>query len=150
MKKISFLIISLFVMLTVSGCGNTKVLTCISEEKGNNMNGVATVKYTFKNDKMTKAKIEATFKDIQMDDLATNWDTYKAQLTEQNKPIKEKGFKRTVKSNDKKYTFTVNIDIDFTKVSKDTMDKYGILDYSSRSYDEVKEEMNASGSMTCK
>jgi uncharacterized protein YxeA len=43
-----------------------------------------------------------------------------------------------------------NIDIDFTKVSKDTMEKYGILDYSFRSYDEVKEEMNASGSMTCK
>lgn len=152
MKKISFLVIALFVVFVVSGCGNsnTKVLTCSGVNPGNNMNAAGNVEYTFKNDKLSKAKIEATFKDITIDDLSSVWDSFKTQFTEQNKPVEEVGFKRTVKSDDKNYTFSVILEIDFEKITKETMEKYGVEDYRSKTYEEIKKETTADGIFSCK
>ena len=152
MKKISFLVIALFVVFVVSGCGNsnTKVLTCSGVNPGNNMNAAGNVEYTFKNDKLSKAKIEATFKDITIDNLSSVWDSFKTQFTEQNKPVEEVGFKRTVKSDDKNYTFSVILEIDFEKITKETMEKYGVEDYRSKTYEEIKKETTADGIFSCK
>ena len=152
MKKISFLVIALFVVFVVSGCGNsnTKVLTCSGVNPGNNMNAAGNVEYTFKNDKLSKAKIEATFKDITIDNLSSVWDSFKTQFTEQNKPVEEVGFKRTVKSDDKNYTFSVILEIDFEKITKETMEKYGVEDYRSKTYEEIKKETTADGTFSCK
>ena len=152
MKKISFLVIALFVVFVVSGCGNsnTKVLTCSGVNPGNNMNAAGNVEYTFKNDKLSKAKIEATFKDITIDNLSSVWDSFKTQFTEQNKPVEEVGFKRTVKSDDKNYTFSVILDIDYEKITKETMEKYGVEDYRSKTYEEIKKETTADGIFSCK
>lgn len=152
MKKISFLVIALFVVFVVSGCGNsnTKVLTCSGVNPGNNMNAAGNVEYTFKNDKLSKAKIEATFKDITIDNLSSVWDSFKTQFTEQNKPVEEVGFKRTVKSDDKNYTFSVIIEIDYEKITKETMEKYGVEDYRSKTYEEIKKETTADGTFSCK
>lgn len=152
MKKICFLIIALFGVFGVSGCGNnnTKVLTCSGVNPGTNMNAAGNVEYTFENDKLSKAKIEVTFKDITLNNLSSAWDTIKTQFTEQNKPIQEPGFKRTVKSDDKNYTFSVIMEIDFGKISKETMEKYGVEDYSSKTYEELKKETIADGTFSCK
>ncbi len=152
MKKISFLVIALFVVFVVSGCGNsnTKVLTCSGVNPGNNMNAAGNVEYTFKNDKLSKAKIEATFKDITIDNLSSVWDSFKTQFTEQNKPVEEVGFKRTVKSDDKNYTFSVILEIDYEKITKETMEKYGVEDYRSKTYEEIKKETTADGIFSCK
>ena len=152
MKKISFLMVALFIMLVVSGCGNgnTKVLTCSGENPGNNMNAASNIEYTFKNDKLTKAKIDVVFKDITVDNLSSVWSTFKTQFTEQNQPVDEIGFKKTVKSDDKNYTFTVSMEIDFEKITSDVMDKYGIEDYRTKTYDEIKKETTADGIMSCK
>lgn len=152
MKKISFLVIALFVVFVVSGCGNsnTKVLTCSGVNPGNNMNAAGNVEYTFKNDKLSKAKIEATFKDITIDNLSSVWDSFKTQFTEQNKPIEEVGFKRTVKSDDKNYTFSVIIEIDYEKITKETMEKYSVEDFRSKTYEEIKKETTADGIFSCK
>ena len=114
------------------------------------MNAAGNIQYTFENDKVSKAKMEVIFKDINVDNLSSVWDTFKTQFTEQNKPVEEKGFKRTVKADDKNYTFSVIMEIDFGKVSKETMEKYGIEDYSSKTYDEIKKETIADGTFSCK
>ncbi len=152
MKKISFLVIALFVVFVVSGCGNsnTKVLTCSGVNPGNNMNAAGNVEYTFKNDKLSKAKIEATFKDITIDNLSSVWDSFKTQFTEQNKPVEEVGFKRTVKSDDKNYTFSVIIEIDYEKITKETMEKYSVEDFRSKTYEEIKTGVTADGIFSCK
>jgi len=152
MKKIYFSIIFLFVILVISGCGksDTKVLTCSGVSPGNNMNAASTVKYTFENDKLSKTKIEVTFKDITVDNLSSVWDTFKTQFTQQNEPVEEEGFIRTVKADDKNYTFSVIMEIDFEKISKETMTKYGIEDYSSKTYEEIKEEIVSDGVFSCK
>ena len=152
MKKISFLIIALFIVFVVSGCGksSTKVLTCSGVSPGNNMNAASNVEYIFENDKLTKAKIDVEFRDITVSNLSSVWSTFKTQFTEQNQPVEEIGFKRTVSADDKNYTFTVSMEIDFEKISKEVMDKYGVEDYTTKTYDEIKKETTVDGVMSCK
>ena len=152
MKKISLLIVSLFVIFAVSGCGkgSTKVLTCTGVSPGNNMNAASNIEYTFENDKLTKAKMDVEFKDITVNNLSSVWSTFKTQFTEQNQPVEETGFIRTVKADDTNYTFTVSMEIDFEKITKEIMDKYGIEDYRTKTYDEIKKETTSDGVMSCK
>lgn len=153
MKKIMFLMVSFFLVFFISGCGksdNTKVLTCSGINPGTNMNAAGNIKYTFKNDKLSKAKIEVKFQDITVPNLSSTWDTYKTQFTEQNEPVEEIGFKRTVESDDKNYTFSVIIEIDYEKITKEVMEKYGVEDYTSKTYEEIKEEMISDEIYSCK
>ena len=151
MKKI-ILIITIAIFLFVSGCekNNTKILTCTGMNKGNNMNAYSKIKYIFRNDKLVGSNLEVVFKDITVDNIASIWETAKTQFTEQNKPTEEVGYKRTVKSDDKNYTFTVIIEIDFEKISKETMEKYEVQYTSDLTYNEVKEETISDGTFTCK
>ena len=114
------------------------------------MNAASTVKYTFENEKLTKAEIEVVFQDITVPNIASVWDTFKTQFTEQNKPVEEVGFKRTVKADDKNYTFSVIMEIDIEKITKETREKYQIEDYSLKTYDELKEETTKDGVYSCK
>lgn len=151
LKKFGFLVISVVMVFVAVGCGNkTKVLTCSTVSPGTNMNAAAKVEYVFENDKLTKSKMDVDFKDIAVDNLATVWDSYKTQFTNQNQPVEESGFKRTVKADDKNYIFTVSLEIDYEKITKETMEKYGVEDYSSKTYDELKEEFTSDGITTCK
>ena len=152
MKKMNFLFVALFIVLTVCGCGNnnTKELICSSMSPGNNMNAYAELKVTFENDKVTKAKTDVVFKDITVSNLSSVWGSLVTQFTEQNKPVEETGFKRTVSSDDKNYTFNVTIEIDYEKITEEIMKKYEIEDYTDKTYEEIKNEMTKDGTMTCK
>lgn len=152
MKRGFFLIVFLFVIFFVSGCAksNTKVLTCSGVNNGNDMKTAGSVVYTFSNDKLTKAKMNVEFKDITVNNLSSVWSTFKTQFNEQNKPVEELGFKRTVKADDKNYTFTVDIEIDFEKITDEVMKKYGVEDYRTKTYDEIKKATIADGVMSCK
>ena len=151
MKKTLLILIGLFLVVMVSGCSTEKTLTCTSKTKGTNMNAYGKWELVFKNDKLTNTKLTATFKDITVADVDKYWDSYKKQFTEQNKPVKETGYKRYVKSNDKKHEFSVIIEVDYNKISKDTMKKYSINDYKNKSYKKTKKEiLDADSSMVCK
>lgn len=76
--------------------------------------------------------------------------TFKTQFTKQNKPVEDVGFKRTVKADDKNYTFSVIMEIAMEKIVKETRDKYQIEDYSLKTYDELKEETTKDGVYSCK
>ena len=153
MKKIYLLLVMFVTVIFISGCNNknnVKELTCSGLSKGNNMNLYAEVKYKFKNDKLIESRMDATFKDITVDNLKEVWDSFKKQFNEQNLPVQEEGFKRTTKSDDKNYTFTVSIVVDFEKISKETMKKYDIQDYTNSTYDEIKKEIESDNNFICK
>ena len=140
MKKIGFIIVSLFVIFMVSGCGSsTKVLKCSGITPGTNMNADSKVEYTFENDKLSKSKIVVDFKDITISNLPSVWENFKKQFTEQNSPAEADGFKRTVEADDENYIFSVIIEIDFNKITEETMEKYSIEDFRNKTYNEVKE-----------
>lgn len=144
MKKTLLILIGLFLVITVTGCGSEKTLTCTTNSKGTNMNAYGKWELVFKDDKLKNTKLTATFKDITITDIDKYWDSYKKQFTEQNKPVKETGYKRYVKSNDKKHEFSVIIEVDYNKISKDIMKKYSIEDYKNRSYKAIKKEIKSS------
>lgn len=151
MKKIKILSLLFLVMLLVTGCGsNTKKLTCTMNSPGTNMNAASTVVYTFDEDgKLLTVKGDVDFKDIEIDDLESNWPNIVEQFVSQNEPVEEEGFKRTVSSDDNNYIFTVTIEIDYSKVSSETLMKYSSEDYSKKTYDEIKELSESEGA-TCK
>ena len=152
MKKLLLLIGALFTVVIVTGCGknNTKVLVCNGNKRENNMSAQGEYRYTFKNDKLSSLKFVATFKDITVDDLDSVWDSFKAQFNEQNYPTEVSGYKRTTKADDKKHTFTVTLNIDFEKISKETMQKFEIdEELVNKTYDEVKKQA-IEDSFTCK
>ena len=151
MKKIGLIVIALVLMVVLAGCKEKNAtLTCSTSTKGNNMNAASDVTYTFVNDKLTKSKIEVVFKDITVDNLDLVWDAFKTRFTEQNKPVEVAGFKREVKADDTSHTFSVLIDIDYSKISKDTMKKYEIEDFKDKSYKEIKKIATENDGMTCK
>lgn len=151
MKKICSIAIVLVMLIVLAGCkSKTQELTCTSTTKGNNMNADTSVTYTFEDDKLSKADLEVVFKDISVANLDTVWESFKTQFTNQNKPVEIDGFKRTVKADDEKHTFSISMEIDYSKISKDTMKKYQIDDFKNKSYNEVKKMAVETDKMTCK
>ena len=155
MKKIGLFIMALFLVISVSGCGSktkkddTKTLTCTNTEKGDGMTAVGSAEYKFSGKKLKTVKATFTFKDFEIDNIDKVWKEITKQLTEQNDAVKDNGYVRTVKTDDKKHTFTVIIDIDFNKISKETMEKYEVEDYSDKTYEDLLKEAEDTG-MTCK
>ncbi len=152
MRKKSLIISILLIVILITGCGksNEKKLECTMFSQGTNMNVYGTVKYIFKDDIVQTGKVEAVFKDITLDNLENVWGTIKQQFSEQNSPVDVSGYKRSNKSDDKNYTFTVNLEIDYTKISENTINEYGLEDLRGKSYDEVKKITEESGEATCK
>ena len=141
MKKYVFIVVFVCILGLLTGCGknNTKTLVCTSTNQGNNMNAQAEAKYTFIDDKLKKFSAVVDFKDITVDNLDSVWDSFKAQFNEQNYPTEEAGYKRTTKADDKNHVFTVTIDVDYDKITKETIKKFDVDDsYVNKSYDEVK------------
>ena len=159
MKKSKILIITLIILLIVSGCGKSKKIikedikttffTCSGVQKNDSSNADMNIKYTFENDKITKAKVEITFKDFNINNLPEVWSSIKEQITEQNKPVEDLGYKRTVKSDDEKYTYTIIIEIDYRKITKEIMKKYDVSDFSDKTSKEVK-KATVNENITCK
>lgn len=152
MRNKFWLLFILLMVILISGCGksNEKKLECTTFSEGTNMNAYGTLKYTFKDDIVQKSYIEVVFRDITLDNLENVWDYIKQQFSEQNSPVDVPGYKRSNKSDDKNHTFTVNLEVDFTKISDSTLNEYELEDLRGKSYDEVKMITEKSGETTCK
>ena len=137
MKK--YIFIFLFVVLFACACGNTKVLECSITNPGTNMTAYANVKYTFKGDKLKSFHVKADFKDIEVENIDEYWDQVVEQFTGQNKPVKETGYVRKVSSDAKNHIFTITIDVDYDKITAESIKKYGVEDWANKSYEEIKE-----------
>ena len=152
MKKFSLFLLAIVLTIVISGCGKTneKILECNIFSEGNNMNAYGKIKYVFKNDILETGNVEVIFKDITLDNLDYWWDSIKKQFSEQNKSVTIDGYKRSFKSDDKNYSFTVNVEVDYTKISDTTLNEYNIEDYRGKSYDEVKKLSLELEGVTCK
>ena len=153
MKKKILIVLTLFVLLFTCSCkkdDNIKVLKCSAMTKGNNMNIYSDIEYKFVDNKLSRFIMDATFKDIEIQNLSSIWDSIKTQFTEQNAPVSEKGFKRTVKSDDKNYTFTVSLDVDFEKIPDEVKDKYEVTYDNNMTYEEVLKKTTEDGTVTCR
>lgn len=141
-KKVNLLFILVFVIFIVTGCGNKKTLQCTMKNVGTNVNTYGDIKYTFKDDKIVSQHAVIEFKDFTVPDIDDNWETYVEQFTKQNKSVDESGYKRTVESDDKNHIFKVVLDVDYSKITNDTMNNYGIDPAEANAtYDEMKESM---------
>ena len=153
MKKKILIVLALFVLLFTCSCkkdDNIKVLKCSAMTKGNNMNIYSDIEYKFVDNKLSRFIMDATFKDIEIQNLSSIWDSIKTQFTEQNAPVSEKGFKRTVKSDDKNYTFTVSLDVDFEKIPDEVKDKYEVTYDNNMTYEEVLKKTTEDETVTCR
>ena len=142
MKK-TFCIITLFLFTFIlTGCGNTKELECIMKNTGTNMNVYGTIKYTFKDDKIVSQHSVIEFKDITVPDIDKVWNIYVKQFKNQNMPADETGYKRTIDVDDKNHIFKIILDVDYTKITNDVMNNYGIdVAEANVTYEEMKKSM---------
>ena len=150
MKKIIIVLLVTLSVLFITGCNkDEKVLKCAVTDTGTNMNLYTEAEYHFKKDQLKIITINSTFKDIEVDNLSKVWDDFKKQLNEQNEPVEVDGYKRTTAANDKDYTFTVTLKIDYDKITKESMEKYGVKDYKDKSEEELKEILLQSENIVC-
>lgn len=155
MKKIVYLIVLMIMCITITGCGkdNTKKLECSVFNEGTNMNAYGDLTYYFKDDKLISAEFKVSFKDITIDNLDSMWDYLVKQFDEQNPKVDEVGYKKYSTVDNKKHEYYVTAEIDFEKISKETIEKYGIDDAKGKSMEEIKKDFmdaNPNSKATCK
>ena len=150
MKKIGLIVITLVLVVVLVGCKEkNETLTCTKNINDEDMTITNTFKYNFTNNKVSNLKVEMVFKDFASDNIERLWPTFKSQF-ENEMPVEVDGFKRSIKSDDQNYILTIFIDIDYSKISKDTMKKYEIEDIKGKSYKEIKKIATETDGMTCK
>lgn len=150
MKKLGVVFTAILMVIFVSGCTKTTKLTCEGVYPGTNMEAATKAVYYFEDNKLVKSNIDVTFQNITVDGLESVWESFKTQFTEQNEPTEVDGYKREVSYNDKKYTFTVSIDLDYAKLTDEVREEYGVADYQGKTLEEIKELVTADDVMTCK
>ena len=151
MKKISSIILSLFVVIVLSGCQKSQILSC---EASNNSDGIETTQeYEFKfvGEKLSNAEIKMI---MDFED-ETNYDTYAEMLD--SSFAEQEDFKNveglTIDTKSKKPVYTVTMTMDFDKLKDNSkLDELGLNiseDDLKLTIDELKEQIEDSG-LTCK
>ena len=149
MKKIGLIVITLVLVVVLVGCKEkNETLTCTKNINDEDMTMTNTFKYNFTNNKVSNLKVEMVFKDFASDNIERLWPAFKSQF-ENEMPVEVDGFKRSIKSDDQNYILTIFIDIDYSKISKDTMKKYEIEDIKGKSYKKIKKIATETDGMTC-
>ena len=145
MKKGLYIGVALLSTCLLSGCGS-KTLKCTRENNYNDeMKMNQELKVSFENNKVTKLKLDT--KVILNNDYAEYKDTFKTQLEDEFKEIKEaEVFKYSSKDNNDVFVFTIEENVN--KMNKETKDKFNIIN-PEQSYDEAKKEFENNG-YTCK
>lgn len=155
MKKIVYLVAIMIACITITGCGksDTKKMECTMVNEGNNMNAYGDMTYYFKDDKLTSAEFKVSFKDITIANLDSVWAQFVEQFDSQNPKVDEVGYKINTSSDDTKHEYYITMKIDFEKISKETIEKYGIDDAKGKSMEEIKKDLmeeNPDSKVTCK
>ena len=124
--------LSIICVVFLTACGG-KTLTCTIEGEEDGMKQTEEIKYTFKDDKVSKAKMTMT---MELEDNS-QIDTYKEMIEQQYEEINKKdGVKVEVKASGKK--LTVTMDVDATKLTKEDLE--GEYDDFAGTLDEIKKQ----------
>ena len=145
MKKLKLLVVTVFGLLLLTGCGE-KTLTCTNSESssGIDMGQEAVIK--FKGEKVSYVKLTIDAK-ATSSLIKNNWSTFADTLGKQYTDKKATGIKVTTKNDSKNYTYKISIEVDVNKAKDDDLKDYsldGIAEKTS-TYKEVKESAEASG-----
>lgn len=151
MKKLRLFGLVALVALLATGCGEKKLVCTMSDDAGGlgiTMDEKMTVK--FKNDKVSSVNMNVTAK-VENEELKTYWSTFATEFTNEYPETDKDGLKVSTKSDDKNYTFSVNVDVDVEKASKEDLEKYDLdsLLEETGNMDEIKKSLE-DGGFNCK
>lgn len=135
MKKFKLLLVVVMVAILTTGCGSTKKLSCSMDQSMMGINMGLNVSFKFKNEKVSNLTMKITMK-AENDAIKEGWSDAVASLNEQYKDESAEGVKLSTKNDDKNYTYTVTLDVDLNKASKESLEKYDLDEF----YDIAKEK----------
>lgn len=129
MKKLSMLCLGLVSIMLVTGCGssNSKTLVCKNTQKQDGVDIGTTVSMTFKNEKINRVKMDVSTR-LTGDDAKDLWSTFVEAMDGQNEEVDKDGVSMKVSKDDKKYEYTVTLDVNLDKADKDALATYGLDD----------------------
>ena len=146
MKRIGFIGVSFGLVLFLTGCGNTKTLTCTKQEENYYGNGAIGYRVTYKSDIITtveqKVSLEVTDEDYEyyLDNIE---DEYEKEAKEKESIGVNYNLNR--QGNNLVFGITYNLN----KMTDDELNDFGYSDDDNNSYEKIKSEMEEDG-FTCK
>ena len=144
--KRGFIGVSFGLVLFLTGCGNTKTLTCTKQEENYYGNGAIGYRVTYKSDTITtveqKVSLEVTDEDYEyyLDNIE---DEYEKEAKEKESIGVNYNLNR--QGNNLVFGITYNLN----KMTDDELNDFGYSDDDNNSYEKIKSEMEEDG-FTCK
>lgn len=134
MKRIGLVGVGLTLLVIMTGCGNTKELTCTNEENGAGASMV--LEYVWKDDVLTKVgqEIMLEVEDDYVDDI----DYYVDSLEEESKGIKAD---YTLNGN----RLTMKVEYELGAMTDEELDDFGFDPEEDNSYETIKKELEEDG-----
>ena len=130
MKKLSMLCLGLVSIMLVTGCGSnssSKTLVCTNTQKQDGVDIGTTISMTFKSEKINRVKMDVSTK-LTGDDAKELWENFTKSMDGQYDEVDKDGVSMKVKKDDKKYEYTVTLDVNLDKASKDALATYNLDD----------------------
>ena len=139
----------LVVLLLLTGCGKSQILTCTSTEESDGLQLREEVAITFSNKKASNVAMSVDMKAID-DDSKKMWSEIIDFYTKKFPISNEEGLVVKALDNKDSYHYTINMVIDLNKVSEDTLTKYELDDLlnDNDTINDIKLEAEQNG-FTC-
>lgn len=150
MRGLKIIVALLVGGIFLTGCSNTKTLTCTNKEEQSGISMGQKVIMTFKNDKISYVKMSIDNKATDST-IKDNWDMFASMMEEQFEKKEEPGVSLTTKNNKDEHTFNVTLEINLEKAKDDALEEYGLdgIADEKTTYEDTKKEIESKG-FTCK
>lgn len=133
-------------ILLLTGCGNTKTLTCTMNEESSYAKGIMGYQITYKNDALSK--VEQKFSvEVTDEDYVDYLDSLEEEYNDEVNEYQSDGIKYNLERNGNNLILGVTYNLG--KMTKDELDEIGFYEEDDNSYENVKSELEDEG-YTCK
>ena len=150
MKKVCLIILSLFALTLITGCGNSKEqkLICTTTESEDGMSFESVISMTYKDDKLKHMTVELNTK-VTDSTIRENWEQYKEYMNESNEEFDKDGVSLKVTTDDKNYEYTTTLDIDVENAGEDILKEQGFegLKQDKSTLEESKKDAEEDGAV---
>lgn len=147
MKRLRLLlVVGLFTLLFVTGCGTTKTLTCTNSQETSGIVINSEAKMNFKMERINNLVL--TMEVIGESDLMkNNWDAVAKEFDKKYAPVEKDGLKISNKSDPSNYKYTIIVEADPAKVSSSDLSPYGMssLAGAKDTYKDAKKGLEDAG-----
>ena len=131
MKRIRTLLLSLLIVLLITGCGSKEQkLVCTNTEKEDGIEIEQVISMTYKGNKLKNMTMEVNTK-VTDSNIQENWEEFKNSMDEQNIEVDKDGVRLKVEKNDQTYEYKTTLDIDIENASQEALDSQGFSDLKS-------------------